>query len=131
MNKKKLIPILLSIIAAAGIVVGSILVAKHYSTKTEGNIEVTLVELDGTLKSDKKIGYKKGDTLVGLLKDNYSNVVVENGMLMSIDTFTTAADWSTFISIYVDDQMSQVGILDIKYEDYSVISFRMAEYIKS
>jgi hypothetical protein len=131
MNKKKLIPILLlSAIAVAGIVLCTLLVVRHYKTKSDGTIEITLVELNGNIKSDKKIDYQKNDALVDLLKNNYSNVVVDKGMLMSIDTFTTASDWSTFISIYVDNEMSQVGILDIQYENYSIISFRMTEYIQ-
>jgi hypothetical protein len=129
MDKKKLIPIFFSAVAVAAIAISVVLLTKHYSSQKDGEIEITLVELDGSLKSDKKIGYQKDNTLVELLNKNYSNVVVEKGMLMSIDTFTTAPDWSTFISIYVDNEMSQVGILEIQYTNYSVISFRMTEYI--
>ena len=54
-------------------------------------------------------------------------VKVENGMLMSIEVFYNADDYSTFISIYVDNELSMVGILDIEFEDGTIISFKMCE----
>ena len=48
---------------------------------------------------------------------------------MSIETFTTPSDWSTFISIYVNNEMSMVGLLDIKFEDGIKISFINTEYV--
>jgi len=55
--------------------------------------------------------------------------VISDGMIMSIETFTTPSDWSTFISIYVNDEMSMVGLLDIKFEDGTKISFINTEYV--
>ena len=75
------------------------------------------------------IEFKTGDTLDKLLQDNYDNVVITDGMIMSIDSFTTASDWSYFISIYVNDEMSMVGLLDIEFTNGTKISFVMTEYV--
>ncbi|MCF0107170.1 MAG: hypothetical protein HUJ53_10430, partial [Holdemanella sp.] len=48
----------------------------------------------------------------------------KDGMLMSIDQLCTPEDFTTFICIYVDDEMSQVGILDIQYKDGTKITFK-------
>ena len=47
---------------------------------------------------------------------------------MSIEDFTTPSDWSTYISIYVDNKMSQVGLLEIEFMDGTLISFVMTEF---
>ena len=85
--------------------------------------------MDGTVVSERQIEFNVGDTLDQLLKENYENVVITDGMIMSIETFTTPSDWSTFISIYVNDEMSMVGLLDIKFEDGTKISFVNTEYV--
>ncbi len=128
-KKNLILTIALSIVAVGALVFGGIMIGKHYSSKSDGQIEIKLIELDGNVKSDKQIDFKTGDTLVYLVKSNYENVVIENGMLMSIDTFTTAPDWSTFISIYVNNEMSMVGINDIQFVNGTLISFVMTEFI--
>ena len=50
-------------------------------------------------------------------------------MILSIDKFTTPSDWSTFISIYVNDEMSMVGINEIEFTDGTKISFINTEFI--
>ena len=103
--------------------------SKTFSSTSDGSITVELVELDGSLKSSKEIEFETGDKLLTLIEENYENVVVENGMIMSIDTFTTASDWSTFISIDVNGEASMVGLNEIVYEDDMIISFKMTEFI--
>lgn len=121
---KKLIAIAcLSLIAVAGIGVGSYFIYKHLSSNPAGTISVEIIQLDGTKTNEKSISYNEGDTLVPLLESNFDNVVVENGILMSIDNLTTPSDWSTFICIYVDNVMSDVLIQDIQFKDGTVISF--------
>ena len=129
MSKKKLaIYIPLTIISIIILVASYFFIYKKYVTKEEGKIEVVLVDLDGTVVSEKEIEFEKNDTLEKLLKENYSNVVIKDGMLMSIDKFTTPTDWSRYISIYVDDEISNYGVLDIKFIDGTKISFVMVEY---
>ena len=129
-DKKKLIQtIVLSVTALIVFVVVSVVVSRHFTSTSDGKLEVLLVDLDGKTTVEKEIDFKEGDTLQYLLEENFSNVVIENGMLMSIEDFTTAPDWSTFISIYVDNEMSMVGLLDIEFTDGTIISFVMTEYI--
>ena len=121
--------IVLTIIALVVLVLGGMVFSKTFSSTSDGSITVELVELDGSLKSSQEIEFKKGDQLLTLIEENYENVVIENGMLMSIDTFTTASDWSTFISIDVNGEASMVGLNEIEYEDGMTISFKMTEFI--
>lgn len=125
-NFKKIV---LTIIALVVLVLGGMIFSKTFSSTSDGSITVELVELDGSLKSSKEIEFETGDKLLTLIEENYENVVVENGMIMSIDTFTTASDWSTFISIDVNGEASMVGLNEIVYEDDMIISFKMTEFI--
>ena len=125
-NFKKIV---LTIIALVVLVLGGMIFSKTFSSTSDGSITVELVELDGSLKSSKEIEFETGDQLLTLIEENYENVVVENGMIMSIDTFTTASDWSTFISIDVNGEASMVGLNEIEYEDGMIISFKMTEFI--
>ena len=125
-NFKKIV---LTIAALVVLVLGGMIFSKTFSSTSDGSITVELVELDGSLKSSKEIEFETGDKLLTLIEKNYENVVIENGMIMSIDTFTTASDWSTFISIDVNGEASMVGLNEIEYEDGMIISFKMTEFI--
>ena len=129
MNKKNLITTIISVVAIAIIVAVYIILAKPFAPNSDGSIQVVLVDLDGTIVSEKEIEFNKGDSLLDLISENYENVVEEDGMIMSIDIFTTPSDWSTFISIYVNDEMSMVGIKDIEFTDGTKISFVNTEFI--
>lgn len=130
MNKRKLlITIASSVIALALIVVCIILITKPFGAKYDGKITVEVVELDGNVMKTKEIGFNAGDELVSLVEENFDNVLIENGMIMNIENYITPSDWSTFLSIYVDNEMSMVGIADIEFTDGTVISFRITEYI--
>ena len=50
-------------------------------------------------------------------------------MLMEIENYKTPADWSTFISVYINGEMSMVGISDIVIADGMKISLIIIEYI--
>lgn len=123
MKLKRTFTIILSIFAIIGIGVSSYYIYRHYEPENGGVISIEIIELDGTLANKKSIEFEDGDSLVTLLNENFENVVIETGMIMSIDSLTTPADWSTFICIYVDNEMSQVGILDIEFENGTLISF--------
>jgi len=128
MKKKNIITISASIFVLVVITISSTIIANQYAAQSDGTIEVELVDLDNSIEEDKIIQFDNGDSLIFLLESNFSNVDIENGMLMSIGTFTTASDWSTFISIYVDNEMSLVGIEDISFIDGTIISLKMTEY---
>lgn len=127
-RKNLILTIVLSMVAVGALVFGWIMLSNHYFSRADGHIEIKLIDLYGSTKSDKKIDFKKGDTLIYLVENNYNNVVIENGMLMSIETLITPLDWSTFICIYVDNEMSQVGISDIEFTDGTLISFVMTGF---
>lgn len=130
MNKKKLIlSIILSVVALAILTICILFLTNAFESKSDGSITVELVELDGSKKATKEIEFSKGDTLIELLDENFDNVVVENGMLQSIDTFANALDWSSYISILVDGEYSMVGVLEIEFTDGTIITFKMEEYI--
>ena len=63
-----------------------------------------------------------------LISNNFENVTYNDGMIMSIEKFTTPVDWSKFISIYVDDEMSMVGLADVIFKDGTKISFIITEF---
>ena len=130
-KKKTFLTIVLSLVALIVLVIACVMVSKHYASQNNGHILVELIDLEGTTVLEKNIQFKKGDTLQYLLEDHFENVVIDTGMIMSIESFTNAPDWSTFISIYVNGEMSMVGLLDIEFVDGTTISFVMTEYIFS
>ena len=128
-NRKNLIlTAILSFIGVIVFVIASVMVSSRFASQNSGQIQVELINLEGVSTVDKDIEFKQGDTLEFLLEENFDNVVIENGMLMSIEDFTTPSDWSTYISIYVDNKMSQVGLLEIEFMDGTLISFVMTEF---
>ena len=129
-NKKKLIlTIVLSVVAVIIFIGAYLMLSKDYTSDSDGEILVTLVDLDGNVVKEKTIKFNEGDTILPLLEANFSNVVMENGMLMTIETLTTPSDWSSYICIYVDDEMSMVGLLDIAFTDGTKLSFVMTEFV--
>ena len=128
-NKKTLIQtIILSLVAIVVLFVAGVMVSGHFASKSDGQIQIQLVDLNGVTTLEKDVDFKEGDTLQYLLEENFDNVVIENGMLMSIEEFVTPADWSTYIAIYVNGEMSIVGLLEIEFEDGTLISFVMTEF---
>lgn len=128
-NRKNLIlTAILSFIGVIVFVIASVMVSSRFASQNSGQIQVELINLEGVTTLEKYIEFKQGDTLEFLLEENFDNVVIENGMLMSIEDFTTPSDWSTYISIYVDNKMSQVGLLEIEFMDGTLISFVMTEF---
>ena len=128
-NRKNLIlTAILSFIGVIVFVIASVMVSSRFASQNSGQIQVELIDLEGVTTLQKDIEFKQGDTLEFLLEENFDNVVIENGMLMSIEDFTTPSDWSTYISIYVDNKMSQVGLLEIEFMDGTLISFVMTEF---
>ena len=130
-NKQKVLMIVLSIVALV-ILAGCIIIGgKSFSAKYEGKIIVEVVDIDGTVIKKEKIQFGEGDTLVQLISDNFDNVVVtgegEWQMIQEIESIKNASDWSEYISIYVDDAESQVGIASIKFTDGTKISLKLIE----
>lgn len=130
MFKKNLIlKITLSVVALGVLVLGIILLHSSFKPDYDGIITVEVVGLDGSTIKEKEIEFNEGDLLIDLIEHNFNNVTYQNGMIMSIEDYNTPIDWSTFLSIYVNDEMSEVGLSDIKFIDGTKISLIITEYI--
>ena len=128
-KKKLIIKIVLSVVCVAVIMFIAIAARNAFVSKADGEIQVVYVDVEGNTISEKQIEFKEGDTLIKLLQDNFKNVTLNDGMIMTFEDFVTPDDWSQFITIYVNDEMSMVGILDIKFEDGTKISLVITEYV--
>ena len=129
MSKGNLFKIIGTVIGVALLVVVGFFLFDSFSAKGDGVITVRVEELDGTVLSEKEIEFYEGDTLIKLIEENFNNVVIDNGMIMEIETYKTPSDWSTFLSVYVDDKMSEVGLKDIVYVDGTKITLKVTEFI--
>ena len=130
MFKNKLIlKIVLSVIALSAVVLCVVLLHNSFKPDYDGIITVEVVDLDGSIVKTKEIEFKENDELMKLIEENFNNVTYQNGMIMSIEDYNTPSDWSTFLSIYVNDVMSMIGLADIAFVDGTKISLIITEYI--
>ncbi len=126
--KKKIIAAVSTVVAIAILIVCLVLYNTHYKSKGSGTIEVYVINLESTVVSQKEIEFEKGDSLIALFEENYDDVVITDGFLYSIAGYDTPSDWSWFFCIYVDGEMSQVGLADIKFKDGTKIELKMTRY---
>ena len=130
MNKKNLVlKVVLSVVCVAILGVVIYFGSKAFASKSDGQIQVVYVDVKGNTISDEFIKFNEGDTLVKLLQDNYDNVTIENGMIMTFEDYVTPSDWSSYICIYVNDEMSMVGIVEIQFENNTKIALVITEYV--
>lgn len=122
--KKKIIA---SIVAVIVILCGILFIYNPFAPKYDGSIDVKIVNLKGKTVNEKEIAFNDGDKLQTLLEENFDHVEISDGFLSSIDELTTPEDYSTYICIYVDGEMSDVGLTQIKYKDGTEIEFRDTE----
>lgn len=130
-KNKKILTIVLSVVAVAILSVLIFVGSQSFSAKYDGKIIVEVVDKDGSVVENKKIKFSEGDTLVTLVQENFENVTVsgegEWQMIDSIETIKNSSDWSYYISIYVNDVESQVGIASIEFVDGMKISFKLID----
>ena len=130
----KVMKIVLALVAVAALVVGIIALTGGFGAKADGHITITVQDVDNKLLAEKKIGYKTGDKLTDLVQNNFKNVTYDNSgqfgpMLMTIESLTTPADFSTFISILINGEMAPVGIGQLEFKDGDKIDFVNTKYI--
>lgn len=113
----------LIIAAVVVLLVGIFACSKLFSDKSAGKVTVSVVALDGSKVAEKTIKYNEDDTLDKLVEANFKNVEINDGFLYSIETLTTPADWSTFIALWVNNEMSPVGICEVVLSDGMTVSF--------
>jgi len=123
MKRKTILTIALSVCGAIVIGCGAYFSYRGFKPKSDGSIQIRVIELDNVLIKQKTVEYTKNDTLASLVTNNFDNVSIENGMIMSIESITTPPDFSTFISIYINDEMSNYGINDLSFNNGDTISF--------
>jgi hypothetical protein len=72
---------------------------------------------------------REEENMVKTVTDNFKNVIVtgegEWQMIQKIETIENSSDWSKYISIYVNDIESPVGIASIKFTDGMKISLKL------
>ena len=129
LKNRKIITFILGIVAALGVVLSLYFMKFSKPSLQKGVVTVELKDISGDVISEKDLDFCKDDTLTSLLEDNYPNVKIKDGMLLDIDTLTTPDDWSQFICIYVDGEMSSVGISEIELVNKEEISLVMTKYV--
>lgn len=122
-KKSKLLKTVISIVAVILLVVCGLIATKSFNAKEEGLIKIEVVDINGTLIKEKDVKFKEGDSIIDLVNSSFDGVIFENTMIMEIEGIKTPEDWSTFISIYVNDEMSMVGISEIQFKSGDKISF--------
>ena len=128
-KKNFILKSILSVVALGVIVLCVVLLHNSFKPDYDGIVTVEVIDLDGSIIKKKEIDFKENDQLMNLIENNFNNVTYQNGMIMSIEDYNTPSDWSTFLSIYVDDEMSMVGLADIVFIDGTKISLIITEYI--
>ena len=120
---------IISFLCLVGLIIVIVIKNTDQKAKVDGTVIVELLNIDNSVIKSKEIGFYVDDTLTQIITENFDNVVFDNGMLMEIENYKTPADWSTFICVYVNDEMSMVGISDIVLNDEMKISLIITEYI--
>lgn len=128
MNKNKILTILLSVIGVLALIILWVVSSQNFHANSDGVITVEFVDINKEIIKSEDISFNENDSLIELIEDNFNNVKFVDGMLMEIEDYVTPADWSTFISIYVDGEMSMVGMADIVFEDGTKISLIITQY---
>lgn len=126
-NKTK--KIVLSIVAVLVLAFGIFYFTAPKTAESLGTVNVELVDLEGEQIKAVETEFAPEDTLVGIVEENFENVVIENGMILAMEDYVTPEDWSTFLCIYVNEEMSNVGIADIVLEDEMTVSFVVTEFV--
>ena len=124
----KLLKIGVTLLAIIVLLGGGIYVKNKSTANEQGHIIVELIDLDGNQVVEKELSFSEGDNLQKLIEDNFNNVTFDNGMLMTIENYETPPDWSTYLAVYVDGKMSQVGIPEIELHDGIKISLIVTEF---
>ena len=117
----------ISVLCLAALIIVLVIKNTDQKAKVDGTIIVELLDIDNSIIKSKEVGYYVDDTLTQLIIDNFDNVVFDKGMLMEIEDYKTPADYSTFLCVYVNGEMSMVGISDIEIANGMKISLIITE----
>lgn len=126
MKKELMLKIILTIIVLIIVSFVSIFLLKTKESTAKGIVIIEVIELNNEKVIYDEIPFKEGDTLLGLLKANYtlrSDDSYGSTFLYDINDVKTGND--TFLGIYVNGEMSMVGVDLIELSDGLVVSFRV------
>ncbi len=126
MKKELILKLVVTFIGIVVVALVGIFLLRENASETKGNITVEVIDLNGEKVIDDKIPFKEGDTLLGLLKENYelrSDDSYGSTFIYDIDDVKTGND--TFLGIYVNNEMSMVGVDLIELQDGLIVSFRV------
>lgn len=126
MKKELILKLVVTFIGIVVVALVGIFLLRENISETKGNITIEVIDLNGKKVIDDKIPFKEGDTLLGLLKENYelrSDDSYGSTFIYDIDDVKTGND--TFLGIYVNNEMSMVGVDLIELQDGLIVSFRV------
>ena len=126
MKKELILKLVVTFIGIVVVALVGVFLLKENTSETKGDIIVEVIDLNGEKVINDKITFKEGDTLLGLLKEHYelrSDDSYGSTFIYDIDDVKTGND--TFLGIYVNNEMSMVGVDLIELQDGLIVSFRV------
>ena len=126
MKKELILKLVVTFIGIVVVALVGIFLLRENISETKGDITIEVINLNGEKVINDKISFKEGDTLLGLLKENYelrSDDSYGSTFIYDIDDVKTGND--TFLGIYVNNEMSMVGVDLIELQDGLIVSFRV------
>lgn len=119
--------LVITTILIVGLAIGCGLLLRKYTSNVDGTISIQVVDQDGKLVINDKWDFNEGDTALGILKEHYeirSDDSWGSTFIYDIDDVKTDGN-QYFLALYVNDEMSVVGIDLIEPVDGMVIKFEV------
>ena len=128
--KKKMIYIVSSVFALVVLIFAFLILQNGLLSKSDGTVEISLINDKKEIVDSKEIDFKNGDSLVSILEKNFDTFDFSDGYVKAIGTLEEyyTDDGMFYISILVNNEYSDTGISLIELEDGMEISFVMEEY---
>lgn len=130
MFKNKLFLKILITVACLTILIVSLLVYDNCTNNINDNnnetIKITII-LEDSFSSryeEKEISFISGESLKAIIEKNYT-CNIENGFLNEINGMKSENIYEYFICLYVNDEISNVGVADVYPKDGDIIKFKM------
>lgn len=132
-KKSNLLTIILSVISIITIVIALNVLKDYEGAIDNGQLVIEVLDIDGDIMSSQSILYFKGDTLIRLIENNFDGVMIEETaygpFLKGIEGYITPNDFSTYLSLYVNNEYSMQGISQIRPSNNMIISIRIVTSI--
>lgn len=128
---KKIVYIISSVFALVVLFFAICLLNKGLGSKQNGKVYITLIDIDQNVLLTETIEFKEGDSLPSLLDEKFDNFDFSDGYVKAIGSLSEYSNevGLYYISLYVNDQYSELGISMIELENEMKITFKMEEYL--